>query len=175
MATTALITTARRALWNALDAFPALKNSADDPTATLFHQRFDFESEAATFEALEPSISDFPCIMIAPASVNPLWYLNQMQNWQIIFQVTIWTADWTLPELENLIERTAEAFFQAVPDDGTGSTVPIVKGTVGFYPMLGHFVISPANVGQERETKATRVQMQLTLSNNKNPIGVSTQ
>jgi hypothetical protein len=167
-----ILTNARQALWAALDAWPALKKSPDDPTATVFVQRFTFDDEMFPFEDLEPSISDFPCIAIAPATLNMPWYLNRMQNWQVAFQITIWAVDWYLKDIERIVQDISESFFRAT-DPLTSSSVPIVKAACGFYPQqIGPVVFAPVKVGSDRETRAIRCQMTVVIRNNNDPLSV---
>lgn len=163
-----LLTTARESLWTAINGWPSLKTNPDDVRASVFAQAFTFDDEMVPFEELEPSISEFPAIAIAPTVLDPSWYLNQMQNWRTVYQITIWTADWSLPQPEGLIEEVINAIYRQM---AAGTTVPVVKQQTGFYPYtIGPFTFAPVRVGEGKDVKAMRVQQTITLRQNKDPI-----
>lgn len=163
-----LLTTARESLWSAINLWPDLKKNPDDATATVFSQQFTFDDLMMPLDEIEPSISEFPAIAIAPTTVDPQWYLNSMMNWRTVYMITIWTADWMLPEPEGLVEEVVNAIYRQM---ATGTTVPLVKQATGFYPeVLGPIQFQPVRLGEKKTIKAMRVQQMLTLRQNKNPV-----
>jgi hypothetical protein len=118
-----LLTTARHALWDALAAWPA--------TSGVFAQKYTFDDPGSLLSEMNPGPADLPAIAILPTSLSPQWFTTQFQTWPLVFDVTVWTADWTLPTAEDLIEQVLLALYQAKPP---GGSVPIVKAAVGHYP-----------------------------------------
>jgi len=163
-----LLTTARESLWQAINLWPSLKVNPSDVNASVFSQQYMFDDEMIPMEELEPSIGEMPAIAIAPTVVDPKWYLNQMQTWNTAFVITIWTANWMLPQPEMLIEEVINAIYR---QNVVGTTVPIVKQATGFYPyLIGPFSFQPIRVGEDQSVKVMRTQQTITTRQNKNPI-----
>jgi hypothetical protein len=167
-----IITAARNALWSAIDLWPDLKNSANDATCTRFARTYRLDDgDTPIVKELEPSMGDLPALMIAPLTLIPQWYLNQMQNWPTLLQMTIWTPQWALPEPERFVEDLSNAIYQ---QQAVGTTVAVVKQATGFYPqVVGPVTFLPVKIGKDGTVKAMRTQMQVTMRTNKNPFSPS--
>ena len=170
-----ILTAARRSLWDAINAWPALKRDPADVVASFFAKRITLDDDSDAMSTIEPAIGELPAITILPARVSPMWWLNQTQKFPMIFQVKIWLNDWKIPVAERVAEDVWNAIWRATPP---GSTVTYVKAATGYYPvMVSPIDIRPARLGEERagttsqRPKITAVSFQVTLSATKNPFG----
>jgi hypothetical protein len=111
----AILTTARQAVWDAIDNWPALANT--------FRQKIRFEKSSGTklglIDSEEPSGQDFPCIAVSPSVVNPTWLGNQVQFRPYSLTITIWTAGWdSVNQNEQIWEDVINAIYKCkLPDD----------------------------------------------------------
>lgn len=155
------LTDARRAMWSAIRAWPDTKNA--------FQKQFDFEKESAGVYDIAPSISDFPCIAIFPGGVDPQWWTNRMQQWPYSLIVTVWTADWYLPQSEILSRKVIDAIFQAKPTD-PGPTY-IETTLLGKIPRLSPIRFERTKLGEGEKTKAIRADITIELPITYDPLG----
>lgn len=165
MATELNLTAARNSLWDAIDNYPG--------TSGAFAQTIRFNKEESLVQEMgkPPSISDFPAIMIKPASCSPEWWTHEMANWPVVYDVHIWTQDWALPEGETLIEKVLEAFWRATPPD---STVTYVKQATGYYPYkLAPFRWAMVGDGSQYQPRATEITATVALRLQKDPFQAS--
>lgn len=116
----AALTDARNAVWDAIDNAAAL--------ADVFAQKFKLNDEMFLWNRREPSISDLPAIMITPRQIDPQWVLNVAQEYPYLLVVTIWTADFYLPQAEDLAEKVWKAIYQT----GPSATVSYVQAATGY-------------------------------------------
>jgi hypothetical protein len=125
-----IITTAREALWNAINNWSALKADPDDKLASKFKAffRYDDSMELPVWKNPEPSLSELPAISIWTSGVDPRWYLNQGQLWPIGFEITIWTPGYHLPTCEKFVADVWNAIHNAVIPE---TTVTWLKNALG--------------------------------------------
>jgi len=111
----AILTTARQAVWNAIDNWPALDG--------VFREKLRFEPNAtgklSGMDFEEPSGANFPGIGIFPSVVNPVWLGNQVQFRPYSLTITIWTQGWnSIKQSEQLWEDVLNAIYKCkLPDD----------------------------------------------------------
>lgn len=168
----ALLTTARRALWDAINAWSELRDPQDS-SRSLFRLKFDWEADQPLIVEAEPSISDFPAIEIIPSGgVSTSYVTNVAQEWGLSLDVKVWTHGWSLPDVEELAEKIARAIFQAAPD---ASTVSYVKAAVGLHPRLAGISITAVRLrdseGDDEDlVTATLLRLTIVLPTRFNPF-----
>lgn len=107
----AMLTRARRSVWEALDHWPALEG--------VFKKTWRFEDGGAPAVDPVPSFGDLPALALEPAPAHPMeWTAHQFQ--QIVYRVEaiLWTRHWSLPEGERLWEEIVKAVHQSAPVGG---------------------------------------------------------
>ena len=109
------LTDARRALWEAIDNWPSLN---------ILKRKFRMEDTGAMqVEELEPepTIGDLPAIAIVPTVSTSEWVQNQLQDFNYVVDIRIWTRHWSLLQGENII--------QEIIDAGTAPAGPVHNAT----------------------------------------------
>lgn len=166
-----LLTVARESLWDAIDNWPELKRQPDDVGASIFNQLYRFDDEMPLLDEIAPSLAELPALAIMPTSVTPAWYTNEMQTWPVLFDVVLWTQDWSLPEPEDLMEKVINAIYRATASSPPGNTVPYVKAATGYYPQrLGPISFARSRVGEEQTLKVIVTTAVVTLRTQKDPF-----
>lgn len=163
-----LLTTARLSLWDAIEHWPALQRFPPADTSLLFERTYRLDDESLLLSEIVPSLSDLPALAILPTSVTPAWFTHEMQTWPVLFDVTLWTADWHLPEAESLIEHVIDAVYRSHAE---GSSVSYVKQATGFHPQrLGPITFDYTRLGPDRELTAIVTRTLITLRTSKDPF-----
>lgn len=153
-----ILTDARNALWDAIDNWPGLE-SESTTTGRAFQQTFRFNDDSDLGSAIQPALGDLPAVAILPVSSAPEWFTHELQQWPLLFEFRLWTADWSLPEAEALLEATIRAIYQAGEIPG----VSYVKATTGYHPrQLGPLTFEFARAG-DRGPKVTLARFTLGL------------
>ncbi len=158
----ATVADAMGALWDAIDNWPALSGA--------FTEKLRFDGDNAMQGDAEPSISDFPCLAIDLVSVGPKPFTTQLQQWDVVFAVQIWTQDWNYDPALELIDKVIAAIHKCCP---TGSTVPYIKTATGFYidsPIPIDFKRVSLQDADGGGTLATMTTLKPTLRINRNPF-----
>lgn len=165
------LTKCRRALWRAINAWPALKNNEADAVATRFKLRLTLDDEGPVSGKMAPTTPvDLPAICIYETKLNPEWYLNTAMKWPVVFEIPIWTQDMRLSVIESLVEDVGDALYQA---KDAGHTASIVKLATGFHPeILGPFDFMPAKLG-DNQVPCMMCKMHVVLRPNKYPFNLS--
>ena len=125
---TSQITTARKALWSAVNDYSETKE--------FFNTKIrldDVDSRGTAMRDPVPSISDLPAILIETQSIKPKWFVSQLKEWPIMVGVKIWTKDWNYTTAEEACERFFNATWRAA---ASGETVGIVKNATGRHPQF---------------------------------------
>lgn len=161
----ALLTTARRSLWTAIDNYAPLRQVG----VPRLQQTYRFDDQMPLQKTIQPSISRLPALAIFPQSVAPFWWTNEMQQWPVLYQFLLWTPHWSLPPAEELIELVIDAIYRATPAD---STVPYVKAATGYYPLrVGPITFAKDEAGDgQAKVKAIRTEAAITLRTTKDPF-----
>lgn len=150
--TLSLLNVARTALWNSIDNWSELRRHPDDTQATVFNQVYRFDAEPPLLDEVAPCLSDLPALAIMPAQVVPAWWTNEMQHWPVLYELTLWTQDWQLPEAEDLIEKVINAIYRCRHPDGNYSYVKAPPSAMppgtGYFPQrIGPITFRRAQVG----------------------------
>lgn len=156
----AVLTEARRAVWQAIDNWPALSNA--------FAQKVRYDRELSMLDNVEPSISDLPAIAIAPVSNVPDWFLNRVQHWVYLLDLTIWTPDWVLEPAEDLLEKTMDALYRSRPNAASG---PTYLETYLPFKTLGTASIQAINLTESEGPQVMKTTITISLSIRKAPFG----
>ncbi len=178
---TALLTVARKALWNCIDNWSELKKSPGDAGSTIFNQTYRFDSEMPLLEEIAPSISDLPALAIMPSSVVPVWWTNEMQQWPATYDIVLWTQDWSLPEAEDLIEKVINAIYRSVHPQSGSTPFSFIKAPstatppgTGYYPQrLGPITFARTKIqvaGDDDPIRVMQTTVQMTIRNQKDPF-----
>lgn len=154
----------RNAMWDAIRNFPGL--------AGVFKQEYSFnQEEDLMVEAGNPSISDFPSIMILPTSCDPTWWTHEMMKWLVTYDITVSTGGWALPEGERLIELVVEAIYRNAPP---GDSVTYVKRASGYHPQqLGAIRWAFRGGDKPGPPKRTDTTVSIALRRQKDPFQAS--
>lgn len=124
----ALITDARRGMWDAIHNWPALKASSGDAKATKFKRWFDGDSDAPLKRDIYPAFSEMPCIAVHGIGLQLDWQNNRQMRWPMAFVVKIWTPTWKLAANEELFEEVVKALYRSK----NGDNVEYVRAATGF-------------------------------------------
>jgi len=154
---TALLTVARRAVWAAIDNWPALK--------TAFKRKYKLEGPGSSEPpGLIPSIGELPSIGVYPAPSESPWALNKAMALRYSLQIEFWTPHWDILTFEYLWEEITKALFQSAADDSP----PYIEDAVGQMVTLGPFTTEIGNLqGNEDKIgpKARRSVQTITVVN----------
>lgn len=103
----ALLTDTRRAVWAAIDLWPAL---------SVIKRKYKFEDRPGRMggEIPTPTAGDLPALSIWPAEAGSKWVLNQSQKATYALEFTLWTKEWQLPEAELYWEEILKCLFHAL-------------------------------------------------------------
>ncbi len=109
------LTQMRRAVWSAVDAWPAFDG--------LFRRKFKLESRGALDpQDYIPTMGDLPAIAIGPAGVpSTPWHTNQTQIINYAIDVTVWTSHRSVNQGELIWEQFNRCVWQQTPP-GSGTT-----------------------------------------------------
>lgn len=168
----AILTTAREAVWTAIDNWPSLKRE-DDTLVFQTTYRFseDDELQKPSLVEVRPSISDLPALAIYPVNVVPQWWTNQNQQLPYFLQFSIFTQDWWLEEPENLYEEVVKAVYRAKPEPGGVNIPSYVKTACGYDPLRnGPVTFSRIKLESENGPRITQVDFQIALRLTFNPL-----
>lgn len=147
----AILTEARLAVWRAIETW--------SETAGAFARRVRFDGDAPIGKELPFAAVDLPAILIQPVSIIPEWTTNGVQNWPLVLEITIWTADWRLSAAELLVENVLDAIYQAGPD---GSSVSYIKQATGYHAdRIGSVLMQRTMLGNK--TKFPVIESRITL------------
>lgn len=156
-----ILTTARQAVWTAINNWSAL----DDVFATT--SKLNLEDNAAQQVDIVAGASDLPVILVQPISLLPEWWTNRMQQWPYTLQILIFTtAD--VREAEQYAVDVLDAIYQYTAE---GQTVPHVKLATGFHPKRVTLQSEMKNIGPEGAVLARQTTITLALRLTKDPFG----
>ena len=161
----ALITDARRGMWQAIDNWPALKANGSDSVATRFRQTIRFESDVPAQQILEPDFSRMPALAIRSVQVDPKWITNRQQGWPIGIRLEMWTPHWILATAEELFEEVMNALYRCQ----NGSGVEYVRAASG-YPVMEYGDVSFEPVANAQSSKAIKTSWTVGLRTSKDPF-----
>lgn len=161
------LTTAREALWSAIDNWPDLLPGGRPAfKRTIRHG----DDEGLLMSAQDVGIGDLPAIEIAPARLEPRWYLQRNMEFPLVLDVKL--IGLRLSELEDLVEKVWKAFYQAAPAEHP--TVCYLRAATGYYPTrLGPITTQVVQLGKERKTRAWLFTLQIGLKFLGDPLGTA--
>jgi hypothetical protein len=104
----AILTDARNGIWNAIENWA--------PLSGVFRRKFKFEKAGDVPAGLVlPMPGDCPAISIFPIASPDGWQTNQTRKTMYTLQVSIFTANLTLPAGEALWEEVVRGIYQSRP------------------------------------------------------------
>jgi hypothetical protein len=144
-----ILTTARHAVWNAIETWPSLEH--------LFKRRFRFEDYPGKVAGRpSPTIGEIPAIAIYPDTAQSTWALNQSQDVRYPLRIDFWTREWDVREGERIWEELIKALYQNLSPSSDA-----VRRIVGFTPLSPQLV----NLGDANDGPlATKWTFQVELS-----------
>lgn len=101
------ITTARLAIWGAIEATPELQGSA------VFKKKYGFRDEITSTDENGPDKSDVPAIEVFTTDATFSWNRTKIQKGGMNFSVRIWTPKWELLTPEDLLWQIRSALWTA--------------------------------------------------------------
>jgi len=118
-----ILTTARRAFWDAIDNH--------GPLQSTLKQKYRMESTARARGSLEPShdkreptsIIDCPAIRVRPVSFGTEWKLNQLQRLPYALEWKVWSAGQDVAKIEELVGLVIDAVHQSKAADAADSYI----------------------------------------------------
>ena len=159
------ITNARNALWDAIDHWPDLRQDGRSVFKRMIRHDDD---EGLLMSAQDAALGDLPAIEIAPARLEPDWYLNRCMEFPFILDVKL--LGLRLSVLEDLVEKVWQACYQAAPSESP--TVSYVRAATGYYPSrLGPITTQVILLGRDRQTRAWLFNLQIGLKFLGDPLG----
>lgn len=102
----AILTTAREAIWRAIDNDGALK---------VLHKKFKFDDHGALQKGFNPSLGEMPALSLFPAEGGDAWRTNQMRKTEYALQAQLWTPNVDLRAAEDLWEKVCRAVWHNRP------------------------------------------------------------
>ena len=118
-----MLTTARRAVWNAIDTWDSLAN--------LFHRRFMFEDYPGRVSGRpRPALGELPALGIYPDSARTAWAMNQLQEIRYPLRIELWTREWDVCEGERIWEEIIKVLYQNL-----SSSEKAFPRVIGFSPL----------------------------------------
>lgn len=135
-----ILTVGRRAVWQAIDNWPALQDvfkakfrgEGDMPRSFLPGERVNLEDGPT-------SQNQLPAISILPATLETEWILNQLQQNSYGLAVILWTDGWGVTQSEYLWQQVIEAIFKCKPPGSPRATYvnrTVDEGGTGHNPQL---------------------------------------
>lgn len=149
------LTTARTALWSAIDNWRE--------TVDSFRRKFKFQSDDKSLRRVGPGMGDLPAIAIWTEGFDQEWFNGVETNWPVQYRIEIWTRDWELSGPEDLLHRVWRALYLAKPEGSNKEYLKAVCG--GLVPM-------PGRVGFRR-AYISDVAIESTGKEDKSPVTVT--
>ena len=120
-------TDARSAIWNAIEACPALNPDGK----SVFKRKFKHETgEGGTLESIiQSGLGDMPSIEIVPGRQEFKWQTQRMADFP--YSIDVRLIHTRLYRLEQYAQDIIKAAWQQTPP---GSPVPFVKAATGYNP-----------------------------------------
>lgn len=149
----AMLTNARRAVWQAIDESPLLVDS--------FVRKYKLDGDDDLTDEVEPaSHSVMPAIALMPTNADGNWLVNTMMRFGHNIEVRIWTPRWHLDTAEDLVERVWKSIYGAA---AVGATSTFVEAATGSPAKSLGVTFELVRVGENRKVKAvlTRLRVQV--------------
>jgi hypothetical protein len=141
----AMLTKARRAVWDAIDNWQPLIDWATNTGIVLLKHRL--EDDLSDILSDGSSFFDLPSISVRPASVSEGWEVHRMAKFPDQMMIDVKTA--YLDHAEELSEMIWQAVWQSAPT--ATPTVSYIKTATGRHPKT---VGIQRNIGQVGQNKA---------------------
>jgi hypothetical protein len=168
MADLARLTLARRALWDAIDNWPALNVGGRSPIL----RKFKFEDEGDGNVEDVPSYEEMPAVSIWPQTVSIERNTNRQHLHNAPLTIHIWIPDWKLPRAEAMLEDIIDAVYRSGPDTVTAPLNTYIKNATGQNPWGdGSFTMNRARRQADSGpgTKHIKIEWTPTLKISVNP------
>ena len=149
----AVLTSARLAVWQAIDNFPLLSPGGK----SVFARTYRYESTPPNFQIeIGPALTEMPAIGIFPSHALPEWFTSQIQTMPFSLNVVIWTPEADIELAEKLPEQVIYALHQSGPAPG------FVKRATGFYPIAnGPIQFAKTKLGAIRTQQTVVLRLQI--------------
>ena len=114
-----LLTVGRRAVWEAIDNWPALQDVFRAKYRGEAHTEGYNPPEALSLRDAPSSVNELPAINVSPATNEFSWLWTQFGQNEYALAVTIWTPGWEWSLSEWLWEQCIKAVMQSKPAGST--------------------------------------------------------
>lgn len=151
----ALLTRARRAVWDAIDNWQPLIDLAANMDVPIFKHRMEDDLNEILSE--DSSFFELPSITVMPGAASEAWEVHRMAKFADQFVLDIKTA--FLDQAEEISEMVWQAIWQSAP--ALTPTVSYIRAATGRYPVSVTINRQVANVGKQ---KAWLFRMSFTLN-----------
>ena len=159
-------TDARRAMWDAIESFPALNPDG----SSVFKRKFKHESgDGGTLQTIiQSGIGDLPSIEILPGRQDFKFQTQRMADFPYTLDVRL--IHTRLYRLEQYAQDLIKAVWQQCPEN---SSVPFIKSATGYYPQsVAVSVPTLAKIGQHNQAlKAWAITVTFQLQFQYDPFG----
>jgi hypothetical protein len=163
---TAKTTTARLAVWAAIDNWAALNPGG----VSVFKRKMTHANDVGTITSqLDAGLGDLVVCEVLPVKTTPVWQTHRMQD--VPYAITIRIAGLKLAVLEQIVEDVIRGVYQAA--DPSTPTVSYVRAATGRLPQGYEVSWAKGGLGNDSKTKAWVATIQLGLVFNTDPYGTT--